>query len=258
MCTNDAECQTVYGAASICGNAGAGSFCITGNCHGDPDCPSTERCVGNVCVGSDAGNDASVDAGRDATMQGDAAMHHDAAMPVDAVVPPALDCTFYCNTILANCTSATAQFTSMASCLSFCAYYPPGSLSDQTGNTLGCRIHHAQAAATHAASECANAGPTGGGLSGTARDGGTNGACGAPCDIFCIAGPQVCSGQLSPLECGEICSILHAQSVPYSTADTTKNDIGCRFSYLTLASVGDAGEVADCPNTSTPTPACTQ
>ena len=89
----------------------------------------------------------------------------DAAMP-DA--PPALDCPAYCTEIQANCTSGNAQYPEMdlgmAHCMATCASFTVGTstVTDMTGNTLGCRIYHGGAPSKMSpGTNCAHAGQAG-------------------------------------------------------------------------------------------------
>src|ERR1700759_3504939 len=76
----------------------------------------------------------------------------------------ALACSTYCTEIQNNCTGANAQYADMAQCMAACASFAVGTstVTDMSGNTLGCRIYHAgspsmMAATTH----CPDAGPGG-------------------------------------------------------------------------------------------------
>jgi hypothetical protein len=153
---------------------------------------------------------------------------------------------------MTNCTSANAQFSSMASCLATCAAYPVGSPSDTSGNTLGCRAHYAGSLAQATpATYCTVAGPTGGGEPGDAGSGVT---CGGGCDSFCNIQDMICTGTnkqfaniavcVSTLGCASFNPI---KSPPYSAADTMTDDFGCRMYWLTQAAVNDANTVKDCP-----------
>lgn len=86
----------------------------------------------------------------------------------------ALSCAAYCATIGANCAGADAQYGNNDTCLATCAAFPPGTLADVSGNTLGCRNYHAGAAAQDASTHCVHAGPGGDGI------------CGGNCESFCI------------------------------------------------------------------------
>lgn len=202
-------------------------------------CSIGDSCEKGVCTKRpvpEAGADAS-DASADA--------------PADTKPTPTLDCAFYCNTIMASCAGAQAQYTTMATCLSFCARFPQGTLGDANGNTLGCRINRALGAGANPTGECANAGPSGG----DTTPGGGAGACGDVCESFCGAGTAVCPGQTS--ECAlMLCPTYSASPAPYSTAQISGNHIGCRLHYLTLATENAAAATVNCPNIGIASPTC--
>src|SRR5262245_23800991 len=124
---------------------------------------------------------------------------------VDAPMPDrrpvlALDCTTYCNTIQGTCTAANAQYSDMAHCTAACAEFTPGAASTETsGNTLGCRIYHAQNAMLNAsdpamvATHCPHAGPVG------AKVDAATGVCGDPCVDFCALDAKVCGTTAAPV-----------------------------------------------------------
>src|SRR4051812_7234786 len=92
---------------------------------------------------------------------GDSTPAVDAAVPIDA---GALDCPAYCTEIQANCIGANAQYPDMAHCMATCASFTVGTstVTDMSGNTLGCRIYHGGAPSkTAAATHCVHAGPGG-------------------------------------------------------------------------------------------------
>lgn len=72
-----------------------------------------------------------------------------------------LSCTDYCTTFLANCaTDPSNTYTDQADCEAVCAGFECGTSADVTGDTLGCRIYHAGAAASDPAVHCPHAGET--------------------------------------------------------------------------------------------------
>gem|GEM_PF-2991941 len=76
----------------------------------------------------------------------------------------AVNCQNYCATIQTACVSGTnVQYKSDQSCLNSCLAFAPGSLTDSSINTLGCRFSRALAAMTNPDQNCAAAGPSGGG-----------------------------------------------------------------------------------------------
>jgi hypothetical protein len=108
-------------------------------------------------------------------------------------------CDNYCTLINKNCTGATngqfAAATAAADCAKACKTYPAGTGADQSGDTLGCRIYHADKAAQVADVHCPHAGPFGG----TAKAGnlvcgpGTDaGVSAAYCEAFCNLAVAAC------------------------------------------------------------------
>jgi hypothetical protein len=169
-----------------------------------------------------------------------------------------LDCASYCGEITTNCTTTNTQFTDMATCMGTCAGYPPGTLADTSGDTLGCRIYHAGAPAkADPITHCPHAGITGG----DKDPNGTSGTCGEACDSFCNVALVVCAGQ--PLEyatkdaCMTECKTFAVDTASYSTADSAKNDMGCRMYHLTAAAESASAAVTHCAHIHAVSPVCT-
>jgi hypothetical protein len=163
-----------------------------------------------------------------------------------------LECASYCDEIMASCTGASEQYKSKASCLSVCAAFPLGNISDVDGNTLGCRLYHAGVAsmnAAFAATHCPHAGITGGD-----KDVMNNMAavCGEGCDAFCDVAKAVCTGANSQYGSKQACLVdcksFKADVATYSTADVNKNDFGCRAYHLTVAATDAVSATAHCPH----------
>lgn len=99
----------------------------------------------------------------------------DAGQGVDA---NALDCNYYCDTIIATCTGANNQYLNKATCMSMCTNGIPNDAGAgaTSGNSLACRMYHVSVAATstsNATTHCPHAGPYG------------YGQCGDICPDFC-------------------------------------------------------------------------
>jgi hypothetical protein len=157
------------------------------------------------------------------------------AVDIDAppVQPITLDCVSYCGANIAACTGELAQYSSMSSCLGACEHVPVGALTDDTGNTLGCRVYHTEFARQDAATHCEHSGP-GGGL-----------ICGATlCESFCTVAPIICPTQWQAGTCLARCAAL-GSAPPYSI-NSMGNTQQCRMYHLTLATTDPATE---CPNT---------
>ena len=98
----------------------------------------------------------------DAMIQPDAPPDSPLDAPPDA--PPPLDCPTYCAEISANCTGTNAQYADDQACRHACEKFPVGAstVTDMSGNTLGCRIYHAGAPSkVSPETECPRAGPAG-------------------------------------------------------------------------------------------------
>jgi len=115
---------------------------------------------------------------------------------VDAAIDAlALDCSTYCSQVQKNCTGPNLQYASTAECMGACASFTVGTstVTDTSGNTLGCRIFHAGAPSVMtAATSCPHAGPAGDLIN-------------APAPAFCSGG-DVCASfcTLEILACGSI------------------------------------------------------
>jgi len=86
--------------------------------------------------------------------------------PLDAPpdAPPTLDCPTYCAEIGANCAGTNSQYADDEACLHACETFAVGTstVTDMSGNTLGCRIYHAGAPSKMSPeAECPRAGPAG-------------------------------------------------------------------------------------------------
>lgn len=135
-----------------------------------------------------------------------------------------LTCADYCSTIMANCTGANAQWVDAGTCMTACASFAAGTLADTSGNTLGCRLYHAGAAAgAGAAVHCEHAGPLGGGQCGASE-----------CEGFCDIATDTCPNQWQTATCATQCALI-ANNEPFDTADTSGNSLACRMYHLEAA-----------------------
>lgn len=160
-------------------------------------------------------------------------------------VAPTLDCASYCAEVMTNCKTTDEQYKTNDSCLAVCAAFPPGKLGDTDGNSLGCRLYHGGGPSVMAPdTHCAHAGITGGDKDVTDTMAGT---CGEGCDAFCDVAIAVCTGANKQYDnkdkCMLDCKTFKVDAASYSTADTAKNDFGCRAYHLTVAAT-DAGSAA--------------
>ena len=164
--------------------------------------------------------------------------------PVDGRPVLALNCTTYCDTIQAACTGANAQYPDSAHCTGTCNLFTPGASTTETmGDTLGCRIYHAQNAtlmAGAASTHCPHAGPVG-----AASDAATGVCSTDPCSAFCALDVKVCGTDDAPVvgisnryanlgACMTACAAF-AKTPPYSATSPSGNTFACRIYHVTNA-----------------------
>jgi hypothetical protein len=146
------------------------------------------------------------------------------------------DCATYCTKVMAACTGAVnAQYANAANCMDSCANFTVGTSADQQGNTLGCRINHADLAVGDPATHCVHAGPGGGG------------ACGTPCLGFCSIVVAECPTQWNMGSCmNQTTGCPSFATTPPYKAPSTGNTLECRLYHATMAATGPA---THCPHT---------
>lgn len=150
-----------------------------------------------------------------------------------ADAPDALSCEAYCETIQSVCAGNNLQFSSTDACIGLCSTYPVGTLDDESGNTLGCRIHVLETSqAMIEGSDCAAAGPGG------------DGVCGSNCESFCTSMVTVCPQSFeSKGDCMAVCDPL-ADCGTYSVdPNTTPDDpsVQCRLYHISAAAIAILG-----------------
>ena len=136
------------------------------------------------------------------------------------------DCATYCGALRTQCTGASAQYESEAACLETCSdhqlAWAAGALDDSSGNTLGCRQSHAQAA--HNDEHCWHAGPTGGGV------------CGSLCEVYCDAAMTNCTEEQALYgdrdACLDACARLPDDGI---VNEPTGDSVQCRLHHLAAA-----------------------
>ncbi len=155
------------------------------------------------CSSNDNGNDAGTDGGgSDVNQQKDTGGNDsgnkdsgggDASDGGIAVDASALDCNYYCSTIMAVCNAQTnQQYIDNATCLAMCGNIPNDAGAGSTsGDSLACRMYHLSVAAQNgnADTHCPHAGPYGFGM------------CGTLCNDFCeqdFATTGPCKGDNDP------------------------------------------------------------
>ena len=152
---------------------------------------------------------------------------------------PELTCGFYCAAIQAACTDGNAQFVDEQACLDYCetqGAYPAGALEDTSGNTLGCRIYHAGAAAAGEADlHCPHAGPSGGDV------------CGTWCENLCHLSQLNCTGAdelyADNATCMTACGGLATDG---NAGDVDGDSVQCRIYHAGAPASGDAA--THCPH----------
>jgi len=153
----------------------------------------------------------------------------------------------YCSTLEYNCgngTSANAQFAMGQQCLATAAGYlddaTDDARNDNTGNNLGCREYHSQAARSSTV-HCEHAGPSGGGYCGNRRDAWGAILNAAPCHDPTV---QMFVGLVGNATTDVVVPTGVSTAtpyVPYSTSfDTLKNTQICRIYHLGVASTAGA------------------
>ncbi|ACY17774.1 hypothetical protein [Haliangium ochraceum] len=174
---------------------------------------------------------------------GDDGMSPDASAPgmVDAGTDPgemvdarisATLCESYCSKVMSNCLETETQYGSTGECVDTCtaAGWREGEVGDTSGNTLNCRLSHADAlAAEDPAQYCPIAGPTGGGV------------CGSLCQNYCFYTNDICGdqGYTSPGQCEEACDKLVDQDG--GATEISGNTVQCRINHALSASLETDG-----------------
>ncbi|MCA1663868.1 MAG: hypothetical protein LC659_06305 [Myxococcales bacterium] len=117
--------------------------------------------------------------------------------------------------------------TCNATCMTAAAW-PAGTAADTGGNTIGCRLYHAGAAAAAPSTHCPHAGPTGGDV------------CGSWCDNYCQLMAKNCTGSNAVYDaatCMTKCATIPTNG---NTNDTSGNTIQCRIYHLGVAATDPA------------------
>lgn len=139
-------------------------------------------------------------------------------------------CEHYCETIMAACLQDLKQYIDLATCLATCPLFPPGAEGDDTGDSLACRVQHAEWAAEEPGPHCYHAGPSGG------RG---DGVCGGPCDGYCDIMLAACPGEyVDDADCMEICAGF-PDPRPYSILEARTDTVACRIWHATRSTVND-------------------
>jgi len=143
-------------------------------------------------------------------------------------------CENYCYTMGVTC---PVQAAGASPCSGFCSTIPVGNITDVGGDTVDCRIYHANNAnVTGDVTHCLHATPSGGGV------------CGSLCTVYCDLAQSVCTGSLalynSTATCMTACASLNSTGLP---GDATGNTLQCRI-YHIGAAVALANATYHCPH----------
>ncbi len=156
-------------------------------------------------------------------------------------------CSDYCTASAASCTAANLMYASTGECMATCMRFTAGTVGQTSGNTLGCRLYHAGAAAgsvANANTHCRHGGPGGDTLCGT--------NCEGFCTIVlgsCTAGNLQYGGSMST--CMTACAGY--ATTPIYVANATGNNFACRLYHATAAA---ALPGTHCPHTGVTSAAC--
>jgi hypothetical protein len=140
-------------------------------------------------------------------------------------------CAPYCAKIHMNCVAdgdagSNEQYADSAACNTYCndaAGWATGAIGDTAGDTIGCRLYHAGAAAADPVTHCPHAGPTGGDV------------CGSYCDNYCQLMARNCTGASAVYDmatCMTDCAMIPTSG---HANDQSGNTIQCRIFQLGAA-----------------------
>jgi len=143
------------------------------------------------------------------------------------------DCKKFCHLELAQCVDFPA-YESEDQCEAVCNALPPGKISDQTQNTVGCRLYHSYNSILDPQSHCAHTSPGGDGHCG-ARDTGN-------CESYCLLLQKACEADFDAdfsdqAECQSECQKLDGAGYEsgYTTSATSGNNLQCRLLNVSRA-----------------------
>lgn len=196
-------------------------------------------------AGACGGDDDAGDHGHGDAPSDDAAPGGSDAAPGDDDAGPGPDCAAYCTLIESACVDELQQYFDRESCLATCALFPVGEPDDQLGNTLSCRVHHAELAVADPDPHCYHAGPSGGG---------GDGVCGSPCESYCTLMAAVCDEVYADdAECMTTCADF-PDTRPYSISENRSDTVACRIFHATRQTSQDG----HCGTASADSPICTE
>jgi len=141
-------------------------------------------------------------------------------------------CGAYCTQVIGACSSATLntpQYASESACMQYCQNDMQtnflGNWNDTAGDTVGCRVYHADnAQVTGSTAHCLHAGPSG------------DNVCGAWCTTYCDLVQQNCVGgnqqYASTSACMTACTGF---STSGNAGDVSGNTVQCRIYHAGVA-----------------------
>lgn len=146
-------------------------------------------------------------------------------------------CVQYCAAAMANCTGENRLYPKIEYCLPVCDAMPAGMRGDRSGNTVGCRLLHAQAAGLgETALNCNAAGPGGDGI------------CGENCESWCALDRKLCPDvYATDQDCADACATFPVLG-NYNDSIQSGNSFECRLYHVTaVAGLNDPD--THCPHT---------
>lgn len=241
-----ASCASEKSGGERACNPGESVACTgPGGCKGGQVCDQG-RGFG-PCLCSDGGAGASGAAGAGGGSGGSSGAS--GAAGSGSLPPREVSCDYYCAVIARNCKDTDLQYQGEDNCITACLGFPGGTLEDDAGNTLGCRIRAAEDAETAPTLKCPIAGPSG------------NGGCGSPCDGYCSIFGSVCSSDAEAFAdesaCQAACATFGSSGDPYDVGQTSGATVECRLYHVTAAAQSAGSAPIHCPHArATPTANC--
>lgn len=149
-------------------------------------------------------------------------------------------CNTYCSESEALCPAGpekvgVSAFDLPAQCKAVCPLYPPGDATNNTGNTLACRLKLLANARQfgEASTICQSISPIGGSFKGLTE------SCGTSCENFCSLRAKICGDAQTVDQCLTRCAAIpDPQENPYN-ADVDfvsgQDSFNCRIAHLVVA-----------------------
>lgn len=238
-CCTGASCQLAADDAACTqeGGTASGTSCEPNPCSSDPICGNGIIDAGEDCDGANLGGltceDGLVGAHTGGTLACTAVCGLDTSGCTD---DREASCGYFCNTVQTNCTSFYERFNTRDECMEICrlGIWDAGALDDTSGNTLGCRITAAEAAATDE-TRC------------DAADTWSDDTCGDHCVTYCSTLMSTC-GSEAPFASQAACEADCAgRAQGFDILTVLGNSFACRSSHLKVAML--EGSLYECAHT---------